>query len=68
MNRETAACLGECLEYGKRLRETMQRDREEIQRCLDKDLLKLYQERLEEEMRLTEELVRDMKEMRERNA
>lgn len=68
MSRETVSCLGECLEYGNRLRETMQRDREEIQRCLDKDLLKLYQERLEEEMRLTEELVRNMKEMRERNA
>lgn len=67
MSWETASCLAECREYGEKLLETMQRDQEEIQMCLGEDLMRMYQELTEEEKRLAEELVRDVKEMQSNN-
>ena len=67
MSWETASCLAECREYGEKLLETMQRDQEEIQMCLGEDLMRTYQELTEEEKRLAEELVRDVKEMQSNN-
>lgn len=68
MSRETASCLVECREYGEKLLETMQRDQEEILRCLGGDLLKLYQKQAEEERRLAEGLVHDVKIMQNKTA
>ena len=67
MSWETASCLAECREYGEKLLETMKKDQEEIQRCLGEDLMRMYQELTEEEKRLAEELVRNMKKMQSRN-
>ena len=68
MSRETSSCLAEYREYGEKLLETVQRDQEEILRCLGGDLLKLYQKQAEEERRLAEELVCDVKVMQNKKA
>lgn len=68
MGQETASCLTECREYGEKLLETIQRDQEEILRCLGGDLLKLYQKQAEEERRLAEELVCAVKVMQNKKA